>query len=1235
MANISRETFEAFLQWNMRGIYARREELKCLVSNHRPVAIALQETLLRPEGAFTLRGYKAHRRDVQPNQGGRAHGGVMVLVRDNIHFTPVTLTTPLQAVAVTLHTPLRLTICSIYLPDQGWREEELESLFKQLPPPIMVMGDFNCHNSLWGSSFTDKKGQGLEEVVQECGLVVMNEDCPTHFSSASGTLTMIDLTIASPSISRIMRWRVLKDLYQSDHFPLLISNSCLRNDFIAPPKWDLKTADWEAYAAGFPVITLTGDINADTEKLTNAVAKAAEKSIRRTNPCVGRNPVPWWSSEIGFANRKKRKALTIFRNHPTHENLVAFKRARAAERQLKRKSQRQSLRDYISTLTPGTSVSDVWRKIRALTGRRSSPLVPILNTVAGLTITDPKDVANILGRHYAQVSSDASYTEDFCKYKALEEIKGLDDSVEAGTEAGTPYNSLFTMAELKKVLLRASNSAPGKDDIPYELLRRMPQVYLLELFNSIWAQGRYPDAWREAIVVPILKDGKDPDRPESFRPISLTCCLSKVLESMANARLVWYLEKHRLLSTYQAGFRKRYSAVDHLVHFENYVQETFLERNHALGVFFDLAKAYDTTWRYGILHTLHGWGLRGNLLQFLKSFLALRTFRVRIGSALSDLWTQKNGIPQGSVLSCILFAVAINGIADGVHPSIERALYVDDLSIVTRGLDIVEVGERLQSAIDIISRAAEMRGFQFSPLKTSCIHFCRLRKAHLEPSLYLSGSVIPFKDKVRFLGLLLDRKLTWGSHIKHLIDSGKKLLTVLRVLCSLRWGADQEIVVRAVCTLVRTRIEYGSQAYGSARPSRLRKLDVLMNAGLRLATGAFRTTPKLALCRLANVQPLHFRREEVMLRYREKLRAFPQHYLSEMLNESAKREVYRHLPTRTRPLGIRAEELAARVALERVPLITYRNPRIPPWHLPLTEIDISLSRYKKDETAATVFRKLFAEALQRYSGWNVVFTDGSKSQQGVGCAWFFEGVRHLSRLYETSAVFTAEIWALILAVECISQKAGDRWLICSDSLSTLTAARDILTDDPLIRRLLEALEDVRASGRQIKLFWAPSHMGIEGNEEADRAARAAVSLSSPLLPLHLNDRLRHIRSITQQRWLTVWRVQDTLLRKNFPDANPIRWPEGLTRKDKSVLARVATGHTRLTHSHLLLGAERPRCPHCEAELSVVHVVDHCTAFTEARLHHGLTVSLREALQEDEKIRALLSFIKAIRLYDEL
>ena len=151
---------------------------------------------------------------------------------------------------------------------------------------------------------------------------------------------------------------------------------------------------------------------------------------------------------------------------------------------------------------------------------------------------------------------------------------------------------------------------------------------------------------------------------------------------MINDRLTWFLESNNIITNFQSGFRHQRSTNDHLVRLETFIREAFIKKEHLVSVFFDLEKAYDTTWKYGIMKDVHDIGLKGRLPLFLQNFLT--KFKVKVGSILSELHNQEQGVPQGSVLSVTLFSLKINDIVKTLNPGVDCSLYVDDFLICYR-----------------------------------------------------------------------------------------------------------------------------------------------------------------------------------------------------------------------------------------------------------------------------------------------------------------------------------------------------------------------------------------------------------------------------------------------------------------------------------------------------------------------------------------------------------------------
>ena len=335
--------------------------------------------------------------------------------------------------------------------------------------------------------------------------------------------------------------------------------------------------------------------------------------------------------------------------------------------------------------------------IRKINSKCSSPINHL--NVNNEELDSPRDIADALASTFAKKSSSENYSEQFQRNKAKEEKKKLSFKSN-NTEH---YNKLFTLKELKTALEKAHDSCPGSDKVHYQFLKHLPFTsisILLDIFNDVWQSGDFPSSWKEALVIPIPKPGKDSSDPNNYRPIALTSCFCKTLERMVNTRLVWFLERNNLIVDVQSGFRRQRRTVYHLVRFETFIREAFINKQHVVSVFFDLESAYDTTWKYGILRDLHDFGLRGRIPIFIAAFLNERLFRVRVGNTLSDARVQEMGVPQGCILSVTLFSIKINSIVKAINPGVECSLYVDDFVICLRARNMNTIERQLQQCLN-------------------------------------------------------------------------------------------------------------------------------------------------------------------------------------------------------------------------------------------------------------------------------------------------------------------------------------------------------------------------------------------------------------------------------------------------------------------------------------------------------------------------------------------------------
>ena len=232
---------------------------------------------------------------------------------------------------------------------------------------------------------------------------------------------------------------------------------------------------------------------------------------------------------------------------------------------------------------------------------------------------------------------------------------------------------------------------------------------------------------------------------------------------------------------------------------------------------------------------------------FIQSFLEDRTIKVCVGSTLSDLYDQEQGVPQGSILSTTLFNIKINNIVTCLNSKTDGSLYVVDFGICYQSKNMRTIERHLQQCINRIEDWATNNRFKFSKSKTQCVHFCKLRRIHNDTVLYLYGSPIPVVEHSKFLGVFFDRKLLFIPHIRYVKAKCLKALNLMEVLSNTSWGADRSILLYLYCSLIRSKLDYGSTVYGSARKSYLQTLDSVHHQGLRLPLGAFRTYPITSL----------------------------------------------------------------------------------------------------------------------------------------------------------------------------------------------------------------------------------------------------------------------------------------------------------------------------------------------------------------------------------------------------
>ena len=207
------------------------------------------------------------------------------------------------------------------------------------------------------------------------------------------------------------------------------------------------------------------------------------------------------------------------------------------------------------------------------------------------------------------------------------------------------------------------------------------------------------------------------------------------------------------------------------------------------------------------------------------------------------------------------------------------------------------------------------------------------------------------KEETRFLGVILDKKLSFRSHIKDLKTRCKQSLNALKIFSNPEWGGDTDTLLHLYRSLVRSKLDYASLVYGSARPSYLKMLDPVQNQGLRLALGAYRTSPIPSLQAEAYEPPLHLRRKQLSLQYALKLSSNPQNpaYSSVFEIDNQTKEKYNKNPNYIKPFGLRIEADLEKLKFSEKSTNNFIVSNIPFWEITKPKIDLSLTKFKKEK----------------------------------------------------------------------------------------------------------------------------------------------------------------------------------------------------------------------------------------------------------------------------------------------
>ena len=733
----------------------------------------------------------------------------------------------------------------------------LANIKQSSSPNIIIGGDFNKHHILWSKAqHASTHSSPFTEALLDADLHILNDKSITHIpDNDKHRHSAIDITLCSPELAPKATWQTLPEYkFTSDHIPSLTSIDIIPtlSEDTFEPVYNYDKANWGNYQLrllSYKIADIQhADINLYSKNINHAIDLAAKDSIPLTKPPrKGTSSNGWWNDDCQAAKKQVEVCNKNNYKYFTEDTKLDLENAQQNYNIAQANAKLRHWEHFVNKkIKDYRDIRHMWRKLRKFKKRRT------FNSKIqheGINYVTDKDKAKILSKVIAKNSQNRILPD-----KEKQDRVNFEKSYkhpESNNEI--PINQDITLDELQRALdsITEIKKKGGFDLVTYPMLKNLPKSFLeimLHFFNKCFQTEQIPDHWKHAQVFALHKAGKPRTDPHAYRPISLTSHTSKLYERILNARLVEYLEKNNVLPHNQAGFKKFRSVQDHITYLVEQMRCTHRNvENVMYSTFFDVQKAFDRVWHMKLLSQLKKIGITGHFYHTIYNFLSNRFISVKVGKELSEPQPLDMGTPQGAVLSPTLFAIMLHDIDNLSTPGNTILLYADDITIVSDIGKISVENRKLktgntfllqehQRAIDTVSQYMASLGFNFSAEKTQFMVTSRSRIAE-KCKIEVNKLSISPTNTVKYLGIFIDRHLTWSTHIDHLIAKANKATNLIKVLCKENWAKGSKFLVNVTKALVRSVLSFGQEVYFTACKTYLDKLETAEVKALKIALG--------------------------------------------------------------------------------------------------------------------------------------------------------------------------------------------------------------------------------------------------------------------------------------------------------------------------------------------------------------------------------------------------------------